>query len=346
MQELPSMKKVRITVRYGDPIYFGDADLMSTTRGALRAKTHHVMKAISGLVDFSRSYETLTLPIPPYTPAARPMRIALSNPKEKRKNKAPVGVLVVHGFTSSISCVSPLEPVLKDLNVPYRFPLLSGHGTAYTDLTGVTWQDWYADAETAMFDLLTECEQVILIGHSMGGLVALDLAGRYDHYVAAVVPVAPALRFSDPLAFLSPVMARLVKSWPSPDPYNDPECRKTNDNYDHFMTSAFASLYEYSRIVRNRLSFVRAPLFVVHTLGDSIIPPSVSELVLETVSTHDKRVMMFQKSGHEMFKDLEREGVVKSIADYLKERVSTSRGIKRRKTDADMATGDHKSVES
>jgi hypothetical protein len=36
----------------------------------------------------------------------------------------------------------------------YRMPILRGHGTHFTDLKGVTAQDWYDDAENALFDLM------------------------------------------------------------------------------------------------------------------------------------------------------------------------------------------------
>ena len=41
--------------------------------------------------------------------------------------KQPYGVLIVHGFTSSLDCVSGIEPPLKALGLPTRMPVLRGH---------------------------------------------------------------------------------------------------------------------------------------------------------------------------------------------------------------------------
>ena len=87
-------------------------------------------------------------------------------------------------------------------------------------MTGTTHRDWYADAEAALLDLLTECDKAVIIGLSKGGLVALEPAARHNDKTAAVVTIAPALRFADPLVHFSPMLAKLFKSWPSPSSYS------------------------------------------------------------------------------------------------------------------------------
>ena len=85
----------------------------------------------------------------------------------------PYGVLIVHGFTASLDCVSGIEAALKDSGLPIRMPVLRGHGAESPEaLRGVFWHDWVADAEAALKDLLTEVDKVIVVGHSMGGLVS------------------------------------------------------------------------------------------------------------------------------------------------------------------------------
>ncbi len=78
----------------------------------------------------------------------------------------PYGVLIIHGFTSSLDCVSGIEPPFKSLGLPTRVPVLRGHGAESPEaLRGVTWHDWVADAEAALKDLLTEVDQVVVFGH-------------------------------------------------------------------------------------------------------------------------------------------------------------------------------------
>ena len=316
MQQLPLPKKEKITIRYGEPIRF-DAQAEKVTRAALRKMTKTVMRAISALIDHERGYVPLRLPLEPKTRPGRIPPYALRSKPTTRKAKAPLGVLVLHGFTSHISCVDPIRPLLDERELPYRFPLLRGHGTRPEDLAGATAAQWYEDAEDALLDLLGECKKVVVIGHSMGGAVALDLAARHGDQLAGVIPVAPALCFADPMTALSPLLSRLVGFWPSPNAYHDPECAKKNRNYERFPTDAFASLHRYATDVTNVLSFVKVPTIVIHARKDQVVAPRSADVVAEKVDTKDCEVVWFEKSGHEMFLDMEGDAVVAAVGEAL-----------------------------
>src|SRR5215213_1606568 len=90
--------------------------------------------------------------------------------------RAPYGVLVLHGLTSSLASVTPVADRLEARGLPCAVPWLRGHGTRPEDLVGVTWRDWYADAAEALDALLGRCEYAAVVGLSMGGLLALHLA--------------------------------------------------------------------------------------------------------------------------------------------------------------------------
>src|SRR5690606_9559819 len=54
-------------------------------------------------------------------------------------------------------------------------------------LLKVTWQDWLEDGRLALLDLLGEVDKAIILGHSMGGMIALSLAANYPQNVDSVV---------------------------------------------------------------------------------------------------------------------------------------------------------------
>ncbi len=155
---------------------------------------------------------------------------------------------------------------------------LRWHGTTYTDLEGVTAQDWYEDAEAALMELSREVDKVAVVGLSMGGLVALHLGIRHPDQVAAVATWAAALRFRDPLAPLTPVLARLVKSWPAPESFRDPSLKVHSRNYPRFMTRAFGSLLAFSQETERRLPELTVPLCVIHSKADQVIAPVSANL--------------------------------------------------------------------
>ncbi len=132
----PVQKKLPITIRYGKPIHFKETDMKDVDRKKLRKYTNQVMKAISDLVDHDRCFVPIEVPIK--EPDTRGLTFY-----PKKSGKSEWGALVLHGFTSHISCVSPLAPYLEDRGIAYRFPILRGHGTVPHDMVGTTYDDWY-----------------------------------------------------------------------------------------------------------------------------------------------------------------------------------------------------------
>ena len=91
--------------------------------------------------------------------------------------KAKKAVLLLHGYGSAPSEFDPLIAKLKQDNIPYYAPLLTGFALKdFHLLSVVTNTDWMRDAIFG-FDLLSSfAETVDVIGHSNGGCLAVFLA--------------------------------------------------------------------------------------------------------------------------------------------------------------------------
>ncbi len=317
MEKLPLPQPAPLKVVYGKPIRI-EAPQGEVTHTFLRTKTDEIMKVISSLVDHSMGYEPVSLPLTKKTrPTTLPPYAYRSAPVS---SKRPLGALILHGFTSDVACVADARFGAEQFGMPYRVPVLRGHGTKWEDMVGVKRQDWYEDAENALLDLLTECEKVVLVGLSMGGLVALDLAAHYKKDVAGIVSVAAALKFADPLAALTPVLAAVVPSWPSPSAYHDKTLEaQNNKNYPKFPPKAFVELYEYAQEMENRLSFVKAPALILHSKVDQVVHPKAASIIHAKIQSKSKKLVWFEKSGHEMFLDMESAQVLKAVNEFFKQ---------------------------
>jgi len=325
LEQLPLVKSVPVEIRFGEPIFLKPRSSEEISYEQLRGMTRRVMRAISHLVDHSMGYVPMTVPIEPKHKASKiPPTPYRNKPLEE---KVRTGVLVLHGFTSHVSCVSDLRFPLEEMNLPYRIPVLRGHGGEWRDLKGVKASDWYEDAEESLLDLLTECRKVIVVGLSMGGLVALDLAGRHRKTVIGLVTIAAALKFRDPLAGLSPLISRLVPSWPSPNSYNDKDLKEQrNRNYPRFPTRAFAQLYGYSKEVERGLSFVAAEALILHSRRDQIVHPRAADIIYDRIASRNKSRVWFEESGHEMLLDNESQKVLGAITEFIKQLIASPSG--------------------
>jgi len=230
----------------------------------------------------------------------------------------PLGVLLLHGFSSSLDTVNGLCPYLEKANLPYRMPVLRGHGATPEALAGVQARDWVDDATAALRDLRHDVDSVVVVGLSMGGLVALTLAMEQPERLTGVVTLAAALRFCDRLAplaqYLYPVMRRTkMPPVPSDESY-------LSTNYTWVPTPSFVELYRFGRDVERRLAEVRVPILVIGTRHDRVVRPESAEIIYRGVSSSEKELRMFERSGHEMLQAREREDVYAAVMAFVGQR--------------------------
>ncbi len=100
--------------------------------------------------------------------------------------KSPLGVLILHGFTSTGESVEALGRPLEALGIPFSIPLLRGHGAPSPEaLRGVRWRQWLDDAEAAFEELSLKARRLVVVGHSMGlfsaSILPLFFPGEWIH---------------------------------------------------------------------------------------------------------------------------------------------------------------------
>jgi carboxylesterase len=243
----------------------------------------------------------------------------------------PYSALILHGFTASLDCVHPISAGLEPLGIPVRMPVLRGHGADSPEaLRGVTWHDWLADAETAFLELQRNSDKIILIGHSMGGLLAILLAEKYKGSVDSLVLAAAAVKMASPLApgnflsFAAPLLSVAVKKWGFPPVYADPQLAQLNTNYLWAPTDALLSVLDLARITRKSLKGVNSPALIIQSRKDATLAPENASIIYSEMATpsEQKQIAWFDRTGHEMFRDCERNEVIKVIVKYVQERIA------------------------
>ena len=244
--------------------------------------------------------------------------------------KNPFGILLLHGFSSTPDNFRELVPYIDALGLPYRSPTLRGHGAETPEaLSGVDWTEWLAGGEDALLELLTEVEKAIVIGHSMGGWIALNLAVDQREKLDCIIIAGASTRSVSPLGpgrplhFLVPIIVKLVKKWDWPPVYADPELAQYEPAYRWIPTGSFIQLFGFMKATGKRFSEVNIPILILHSKNDSASSPQGAEILYDSISTpkDKKRLVWFEKTEHSMFLDCEREEVNRTVVEYVKERI-------------------------
>ena len=203
---------------------------------------------------------------------------------------------------------------------------LPGHGTTPTDLNHTTWHEWIRAVETTFDNLKRETNRVAVVGQSLGGLLALELATRRPGQVYGLATLATPLWLSATAAGVASVYRRipkLTKCVPHlPKGHGgsdiaDQKARARHRAYSVVPANSLVQLRQLMLRVRARLPLVRAPLMVVHSWSDHTAAPACAVEIFDRVSSRYRKVRWLERSHHILSDDLERHYVATEIFHYL-----------------------------
>ena len=95
--------------------------------------------------------------------------------------------VLIHGAWHGGWCWTHVTPLLEDHGHTVLTPDLPGHGSEDFSLADITLQS-YVDAVCEIVD--SQPEPVILVGHSMGGMVIAQVAEARPHQIRTLVYLA------------------------------------------------------------------------------------------------------------------------------------------------------------
>lgn len=107
-------------------------------------------------------------------------------------DKTPVALLYIHGFSASRAEGEYTVDVLADeLHANTYYMRLPGHGTNREDHAAASFSDYLDNAITTLHMMQELGDTVIIVGTSMGGLVATYLAAEYPDMVDGLLLASP-----------------------------------------------------------------------------------------------------------------------------------------------------------
>jgi carboxylesterase len=242
----------------------------------------------------------------------------------------PDAALLLHGLTGSPFEMLTVARRLNARGLRCRGPLMAGHGGDPRALIGVSWEEWVEGARREL-EALEGARRLLVVGCSMGALVACELARTRPPRVDALALLAPAFRLraagrvADFLARRTP-LARLVPLWPKfgGSDVRDKEMRAKNPSMAALPLEAVASLGALARHLEPHLSEIAVPTLLVLGGQDHTVSSREARR-LATRFRGASRVVELAESYHLVGIDVERERCAEVVDQFFGE-VPETRG--------------------
>ncbi len=242
-----------------------------------------------------------------------------------------IGCLVIHGLTGTPHEVRWLGQHLHAQGYTVHGPRLAGHATTLTDLSPITWREWYFSALSGYELLREQCRLVFVMGLSMGGALSLTLASREP--VAGVVAMSAPNRLDDWRLSLLPILSRFIPIFPKAgrlpldeDPFHQiviAEQRRRGEDpvghpcYRNWSTRGLVEMTRMLAVMRAGLPNITAPALLIHARNDSVVPFYNVELNFDALGSADKDCLIIDESDHAITEDEGRETVFQAAADFV-----------------------------
>ena len=222
-------------------------------------------------------------------------------------SQSPVGVLVLHGFTGNPCSMRGLAERFAAAGFNVELPRLAGHGTSMEDMLSTRWTDWTGSAEAAYNALAARSQQIVVAGLSMGGSLALWIAGQHAE-VNGLVCVNPATMPQDPaviemlqdmVAGGTTVMAGIGSDIADPDAHESA--------YDGTPLACLLSLMvDGLATIAPSYPLLTMPLLLLTSPQDHVVEPAQGDYLATAYGGPLQRVSL-ERSYHVATQDYDKE---------------------------------------
>ena len=197
--------------------------------------------------------------------------------------KKPI-LVTIHGFGSRLhNEMNPLAAYLKKKHYDVRqFDIYD-----LTNPNDAKLEDWIARCEAKVKEALHQSDNVVLLGFSMGGVIASYLASVYP--VKQLILVAPAFRYLD-LTLIKTKTAEIITRAP----------KEKKLKPSSAQTKCFTEVVD---AYRNSIAHVNCPILIIHGTADEVIDYDSSKEAYKKISHNKKRLIFLEGAHHRLLYD-------------------------------------------
>jgi carboxylesterase len=232
-----------------------------------------------------------------------------------------IGCLLMHGFTAMPEEMRPLGDFLASNGITVYGVRLAGHATHPRDLKRIRWPDWLDNVEDGLALISRVCTRNVLIGQSMGGMIALTAAARYE--ISAVVALStpygspPGERLIDRMRMLlRPTIRKNVERFPSNHPLH--HRRELNyPAYPEFPSRILGELNGLAVGMVAALPQVRVPALLIHSRADHSVPFACLQSKYDKLGSPHKEMLALDGMDHSLVRDPQRQQVFDAILQFV-----------------------------
>ncbi|WP_033543546.1 alpha/beta hydrolase [Planococcus sp. CAU13] len=205
------------------------------------------------------------------------------------------GVLMIHGFTGGPFEVQPFADYIEEkTSWLVKIPTLPGHGEKL-DLKNKSAASWMMAAEMALKELKKQVDRVIIVGFSMGGLIAMYLAMRYK--IEKMVLLSAAAKYISAAQILEEVRVAAADALKG-QLANNPLFHLYEYKLWHTPVSSALEFLRVVKMVEPYYDKLTLPVIIVQGKKDGIVPFAAADHIFKQLGSIEKEIIHSENGQH------------------------------------------------
>jgi carboxylesterase len=229
-------------------------------------------------------------------------------------------ILYIHGIMGSPHEFRRIVHALYEENIHFKALLLPGHGSNGYDFARTKADTWQTHVNREIHHLKNNYSRIILIGHSLGGLLALNAALQYpvDGIVLLNTPIKTRISFQQ----VSMSLRVLLGS----GKVNDPMIRTYRETFSVDLSDWWTiplwiprllDINRFARQTEKILHEIMVPVILFQSINDETVNPVSAEILKRELGDQLLSLTYLNKSTHAYFVDDEFNEIIKGIKRFL-----------------------------
>ena len=220
-------------------------------------------------------------------------------------------VLFIHGLSAKTEDNKYfLEAMKKYKNIDIYSFILPGHEN--DKITKCKRKEWLNKSEQELKKILKNYSKVTIVAHSMGTIIAVNLASKYKE-VEKLVLIAPAFQFGS-FKQNKKDLKNILKG--NIDKNVGTGFEGSFKKFIEIPKSVMIEYYKMSTENRDNIPKIKCPTLVMHGEIDSVIPIESSKYVYNNLKCI-KDLVIIKNVRHQVFKSNKKDIITKYIYSFI-----------------------------
>ena len=244
------------------------------------------------------------------------------SPVYREYDGAEKTAVFIHGFMSGPGHFSELAEAVYESGCSCLSVLLPGHGGTFRQFVKSNAGEWERHVQNEIGKIRDKYKEMYLVGHSMGGLLALNASLLEENKISGVFLISTPLKINllSPKAFLFRVrLVRLSKDHEIKSAYIKSSGVSAYSPFSlPLIVKPVINFYRVVRKTRKNLPKVSVPVYMFHSRNDETTSYKSAKLFYDGLCNTERYTFPLSESRHSYYCEDEREIIMKKLIDVIK----------------------------